>query len=477
MICVSIGRGRHRTMIAEHRHLVEQGARLVELRLDYLQRKVDLARLLEHRPCPVVVAIRREKDGGKYDGTEQERLVLLRSAIAAGVEYIDLEGDIAAKIPRYGKTKRIISYHDFRRTPDNLEEIHARLAAMDADVVKLATIANSPLDNLRVLRLVKEAKMPTVAFCMGDIGVASRILCGKFGAPFTYATFHPERALAPGQLSFQEMTREYRFDDVRADTEVYGVIGDPIAHSLSPLIHNAAFQERKLNKVYVPFRVGREDLKEFIERCGELGVKGLSVTIPHKEDVLSLLDETEEAVREIGACNTIVFRDGKRVGYNTDYVAALESIEPAIHEPTGLEGKVALVLGAGGAAKAVTYGLKLKGATVVISARNLDQAERLAQHLGCGVVEWHQRHRTDLDLLVNCTPVGMHPKVDEMPFDKAHLRPGAYVFDSVYNPENTLLVKEARLKGCIVVTGVEMFVRQAARQFELFTGQIGRAHV
>lgn len=458
-------------MIAEHRHLVEQGAQLVELRLDFIRTKVDLARLLEHRPCPTVVAIRREKDGGNFQGTESERLTLLRAAIVAGVEYVDLEDDVAGQIRRYGKTKRIVSHHDFRRTPENLDEIHARLASLDADIVKIACIANSSLDALRMLRLVKRAKVPTVAFCMGDFGVASRILAGRFGAPFTYATFHPERAMAPGQLSFQQMKQDYHYDQINADTEVYGVIGDPIGHSLSPLIHNAAFRALKLNKVYVPFRVAKEDVETFIKYVPDIGVRGLSVTIPHKEAAAQSLDEMEDAVSAIGACNTIVFDGKKRIGYNTDYAAALESLEPVIHEPTGLAGKVAMVLGAGGAAKAVAYGLKSRGCHVVITARNPEQAERLAHHLECESADWLQRHRVDIDVLVNCTPVGMHPKVNEMPYDKLQIRPGAYVFDTVYNPENTLLIKESRAKGCVAVTGVEMFVRQAARQFKLFTGQ------
>jgi len=210
MICVSIGRGRHRHVIAEHKHLVEQGAALVELRLDYINGQVNLKRLLPERPGPVIITLRRPQDGGKYSGSEEERRMLLRTAIAEGVEYVDLEEDAAAVIPRYGKTKRIISLHDFRKTPENLEEIHARLAALDADIVKLATLANHPHDNLRMLKLVQNAKTPTVGLCMGDIGVPSRVLSGRYGAPFTYATFHHERALAPGQLSFDASAGELR---------------------------------------------------------------------------------------------------------------------------------------------------------------------------------------------------------------------------------------------------------------------------
>src|SRR5487761_1293318 len=283
MICVSIGRGRHRHVIAEHKHLVEQGAKLVELRLDYINGQINLKRLLNDRPGPVIVTIRRPQDGGKYSGTEQERQVLLRTAIADGVDYVDLEEDVAAAIGRYGKTKRIISMHDFRKTPDDLEAIHERLAKLDPDIVKVSTLANQPHDNLRMLRLVKQSKIPTVGICMGDIGTPSRLLAGRCGAPFSYATFHHERTLAPGQLSFQQMNEIYNYDRITAETEVYGVIGDPIAQSLSPLIHNAAFRHLKLNKVYIPLRIPREDVYSFLDDARELGIKGLSVTIPHKE--------------------------------------------------------------------------------------------------------------------------------------------------------------------------------------------------
>ena len=219
MICVSIGRGRHRHMIAEHRHLVSQGAKLVELRLDYINGQINLKRLLADQPCPVVITIRREIDGGKWRGTEDERQMLMRAAIVDGVDYIDLEEDVAKLIRRYGKTKRIVSYHDFRQTPDDLAAIHARLAALDADVVKLATMANSPHDNLRMMQLVQSAKVPTVGMCMGDLGTPSRILCGRFGAPFTYASFHHERLLAPGQLSFDQMMNVYHYECDRQPDE------------------------------------------------------------------------------------------------------------------------------------------------------------------------------------------------------------------------------------------------------------------
>ena len=481
MICVSIGRGRHRHVIAEHRHLVDQGARLVELRLDYISGEVNLKRLVADRPCPVVICCRREVDGGKWIGREEQRRLLLRTAIAEGVEYVDLEDDVAGDIPRFGDTKRVVSVHDFRKTPEDLKGIHRRLCRLDPDVVKIATMANHPRDNLRMLQIVRDSKVPTVGLCMGDIGVPTRILAGRFGAPFTLATFHQERALAPGQLSYQQMAEVYHYDQIGPETEVYGVVADPIGHSLSPLIHNAAFAHFGLNKVYIPIRVPREDLSQFIDDAPQLGIKGLSVTIPHKEAVIKKLTQADGAVRGIGAANTLVFDGTARLGYNTDYRAAMDSLEAAIaaagRTEDSLTDKTALVLGAGGVGMAVTHGLARRGVHVVLSDGVPQRATALANRFKCRSIAWSLRQTVAADLLVNCTPLGMHPNVDETPYDKHHLRPSMIVFDAVYNPENTLLVKEARSRNCTVITGVDMFVRQACLQFKLFTGRDGPAEL
>jgi 3-dehydroquinate dehydratase/shikimate dehydrogenase len=481
MICVSIARGRHRHVLAEHRHLVQQGAKLVELRLDYIGGEINLKRLITDRPSAVVITCRRERDGGKFSGSEETRLMLLRQAIAEGVEYVDLEDDIAGSIPRFGKTKRIVSLHDFRKTPDNLDAVHKQLAAHDADIVKIATMANQPHDNVRMLKLIRNSKVPTVGMCMGDIGTPSRLLAGRFGAPFTYATFHHERTLAPGQLSFTQMSENYHYDQIEANTAVYGVIGDPIGHSLSPIVHNAALRQLHIDGVYIPFRVPREHLQQFIEDAPAMGVRGLSVTIPHKELVLKHLAKTDETTRGVGAANTLVFGPDGIAGYNTDHQAAMDSLEQALTDAAGsppvapgremdLSSRRALVLGAGGAAKAIAYGLKRRGADVVIAGRTAQRAQQLAGRLQCRVVDWSARYSIDPDLLINCTPVGMHPNVDATPFEKHHLKPSMVVFDTVYNPENTLLIKDARSQSCTVINGVEMFIRQASLQFALFTG-------
>ncbi len=461
-------------MIAEHKHIAEQGAELAELRLDYIRRPVNMKRLLADKPCPVIATCRRPEDGGKWMKSEEERVMLLRSAIVGGADYVDLEMEIADKIPRYGSTQRIVSYHNFDLTPQNIEETHHQMCQTDADIIKIATMANNPIDNIRLLRLVRDSEIPTVAFCMGEMGLPSRILCGKFGAPLTYATVSSDRKMAPGQLSFEQMRDQYRYDDIDSDTEILGVIADPVAHSFSPQVHNACLRAQKLNMLYLPFRVPAASLDEFMSVAPEMGIKGLSVTIPHKEKVLKSITSLDDTVAGIKAANTVVFKDVDTLGYNTDCTAAVESLEHALKEAhpdeeNVFEGRPVLILGAGGAARAIAFGLTRAGASVTITSRDIRNAEALADSMNCKAIPWEQRGEFDCLILVNCTPVGMHPKMDATPYEQDWFKRGCMVFDTVYNPEQTLLIKQAREKNRPTVTGIDMFVRQAAKQFVLFT--------
>ncbi len=462
-------------MIAEHQHMAEQGVELVELRLDYIRRPVNMRRLLADRPCKVVATCRRPKDSGKWMRSESDRMTLLRTAIADGVDYIDIESDVADQIPRYGSTQRIISYHNFEETPANVEDIHQQLKRLDPDIIKIATKANNPIDNIRTLRLCQDKTVPTVAFCMGEMGMPSRILCGKFGSPMTYATFHEDRQLAPGQLSYQKMINDYHYEEINANTKVLGVIADPVAHSLSPQIHNANLRELKLNMIYLPFRVPKEHLDEFIKICPELDVRGLSVTIPHKEQILKCINALDDNVAGIRAANTVVFKDINAYGHNTDCEAAIRSlrrvVNPELPKEDRLKDCKIMVLGAGGVARAIAFGLQRAGAKVFICARDYRKGETLAFDLGCESIDWPTRQNFQSAVIINCTPVGMHPNMDETPFEKEWLDKRTIVFDTIYNPEQTLLIKQAREAGCETITGVDMFVRQATQQFKLFTGK------
>lgn len=472
MICVSIGNAVHEAILSEHRALAEQGADLVELRLDYLSDFPELGRLLKDRPTPTIVTCRRHEDGGRWQFAEEQRLSLLRSAIDQGVEYVDLEKDVAGQIPRAGTTQRIVSHHDFEETPDRLEEIHAEMRGLDSDIVKLVTMAKSPSDMVRVLKVVDRSPVPTVGFCMGELGLPSRILCAKYGSPFTYAAASSDREVAPGQLSFDDMRKVYHFDQIDSETQVFGVLGDPIAHSMSPLIHNAAFRREGMNAVYVPLRVSADVLADTLDDFEWLNFQGYSVTIPHKQAVIAKAANRDEPVQDSGAANTL-FRDagGDWQATNTDYIAALESLQIGLQQlfgDTSLQGRRLLMLGAGGVARAIGMAVLREGAEMTIANRTHSRAVALAEQLRCRQVPWENRDAEQADILVNCTAVGMHPNVDDTPYQDDWLHEKMLVFDTIYNPETTLLLKQAGERGCQTVNGVEMFVRQAARQFELF---------
>ena len=469
-ICVSVGRTRHEAMRQVHEELARVGAELVELRVDWLKSTPNFNYLLKDRPGPVVVTCRRLQEFGKFKGTEEERLSLLRQAIVAGADYVDLEDDIADKIRRYGDCKRIISHHDLNKTPEDLDGLHARLCKLDPDIVKIATMANTPADAVRMLQLVERSSVPTVGFCMGDAGLFSRILCGRYGSPLTYATFSEERQLAPGQLTFVQMRKTYRFEKISRKTSVFGVVGDPVAHSHSPVIHNAAFRADGVNAVYVPFLVPSDTFDETVKALEWLEFDGLSVTIPHKESAARWARYASDAVVECGAANTL-YRNpkGRWKAENTDITAALSVLHDAQREGENLTGKTALLLGAGGVSRAIGLGLIRAGAALTITNRTKSRGRELAKQLGCKFVPWENRATVAADIVVNGTRLGMSPDVNDTPMPENWLRENSLVFDTVYNPENTLLLKDARRRGCRTASGLEMFVRQAAEQYECFT--------
>jgi 3-dehydroquinate dehydratase/shikimate dehydrogenase len=474
-ICVIIGRTRHKMVLVELEEAVKRGAKFIELRLDFLAKAVDFQRLFPLKKCPWVATLRRREDGGRWTGTEVERKTIIRQAIVAGFDFIDLETDIADEVPRFRNVRRIVSYHNLNEIPADLERIYDRMTRQDADVLKIAVTAQRPEDNLRLLEIIKNAPKPTVGHCMGEIGFPSRVLSLKYGAPFAYAAFNKERGIAPGLPSLDELRRHYHVERINAETQVYGVIGDPVAQSFSPLLHNKLFELNGVNAVYLPFRVPRGELVAALNAFEAVPVNGYSVTIPHKEGAAVLAAERDERTTETGAANTLVRQPNGFHAWNTDYHGAFDCFRG--NEPVGEDGRPrplntchVLILGAGGAARTLAHALRKAGADVSVSSRTVDRAEKLGREVHGKWFDWEARHNVNCDVLVNCTPIGMHPNVDESPVHKGFLKPGMLVFDTVYNPESTLLVKDARARGCVVVTGVEMFIRQAALQFQLFTG-------
>jgi 3-dehydroquinate dehydratase/shikimate dehydrogenase len=432
----------------------------------------------------MVATVRRPIDGGSWKGTEEARQALLRQAIVKGFDWVDLETDIADNIRRFRDVKRIVSYHNLREMPEDLEGIHAKMCMQDADVVKIAVRAQNPLDNLRVLKLLRKPAKPTVAFCVGDMGMPSRILGALYGVPWAYGAFNKERGIAPGLPSYHELKQVYHYPMINANTMVFGVIGDPVGHSLSPLIHNAAFAQLALNMVYVPFRVPRTELQAFLEAFNSIPVHGYSVTIPHKEAAAHLAKKKDPAVTKIESANTLVRGAFGFDAYSTDYLGILESLkanlpqeqpgadQESVHRfdaENPMASRAVLVLGAGGVARAVVHALVKENALVTIANRTHERAQKLAEEAGCRHVDWSARHNVLADVLINCTSVGMFPDMDASPIHSSYLKPGLVVYDTVYTPEQTLLIKEARSRGCHAITGVDLFVRQAALQFQLFT--------
>jgi len=481
MICVPLTGKTTEAMLAGAARAAKLGADLVEFRLDYLA-SPDVAKLVQGKELPAIFTCRPKREGGLFEGDETRRIGVLQQAMDLGAEYVDVELDSVAKIRRAGRTRLIVSVHDLEGTPGDLGGLYRKISACGPDIVKIATTAKDISDNLGLFEVLRRADRPTIALAMGERGVVSRILAGKFGGFLTFAALEPEKTSAAGQLTVEELTGLYRYPEMNAATELYGVIAKPVGHSMSPLIHNAAFAHCGMNRVYLPFLV--DDVTGFIARFRGLAVKGFSVTIPHKERAMDSADEVDELTRRIGALNTLVERGGRLVGRNTDCSAATGAMERALGGLKGavspLAGKRAAVVGARGTARAVAFGLVNAGARVRIYNRTTTRARALAAELASTFpdrprCEWSPLDElaglSDADVIVNTTPVGMHPRVDETVVPADVLRKGMLVFDAVYNPVETRLIREARERGCVTVTGLEMFVGQAAEQFELFTGE------
>lgn len=452
-------------------------ADIIELRLDYIKNP-DLRRILERRSRPVIVTNRPVREGGKFDGSEEERISLLKLAIRLQADFVDIEHDSIQYIRRNTDhrvtTKIIVSYHNFRETPGDLSAIYLKLSQCDADVVKIVTYAKDITDNVKIYRLLRQAQVPLISFCMGEYGIVSRILYKRFGSYLTFASLRKGKESAPGQISIHELFNVYHAQKQDKNTAIYGLIGKPVAHSISPIIHNTLFKEMNFNSIYAPFKVDK--IGEFIKEFRGLDVKGYSVTIPHKESVINHLDAIDPMARKIGAVNTIVNKDGQLVGYNTDCKAAIQTLED-VYQTSGmdtkndhLKGRRITLLGAGGASRAIAFGLQERGAQVTIVNRNYERAQSLARDAGCFSKKPGDLPSIETDILINATPVGMFPEVNETPVDKVRLKPGMIVFDTIYNPMETRLLREAQAQGCKIVGGLPMFVNQAAAQFELWTG-------
>src|SRR3989339_1627141 len=460
-------------------------ADIVELRIDYIK-NVDLKRLLEKRTKPVIVTNRPIREGGKFDGSEEERIALLKLAVRLQADYVDVEHDGIQHIRRDTvhrvPTKIIVSYHNFRETPGDLTDIYKRLSQSGADIVKIVTHANNITDNVRIYQLLQQSQTTTISFCMGEMGIISRILYKRFGSYLTFASLQAGKESAPGQISIHELLNTYQAQKQDKRSAIYGLIGNPVSHSISPIIHNTLFKELNFNGIYVPFKV--DNIGDFMKEFRGLDVKGYSVTIPHKESVVNYLDAVDPIAKKIGAVNTIVNRGGQLVGFNTDCEAAIKVLEGVnqvcskgersfvLTKDVHLKGKKVTLIGAGGVARAIAFGLKERQAQITIINRNYERAQSLARDVGCLCKKFDDLQALDTDILINATPVGMFPKINETPFDKNKLKSNMIVFDTIYNPIETKLLHDAKTQGCKTINGLSMFIHQAAAQFKLWTGQM-----
>jgi len=464
------------------------GVDILELRLDFIKdydTERDLRKIMKHAKLPYIVTYRPTWEWGNYEGDEAPRLATLKFAALMGAPFIDVEWKASAtffasagEVPV--STKVILSNHNFTSCPDAnaLRDQAKKMHEAGADIVKIATMANDIVDASKMLRLLQNPVAPTITLSMSEKGQMSRILSNKYGGFLTFAALSPEKASAPGQPTVKELSTLYNFQKQSKATKVFGIIGNPVSHSKSPLIHNTAFQSIGFDGVYVPLLV--DDLKTFLDAFSDpvWGFQGFSVTIPHKEAALKLAKSVDPVAAQIGAVNTLVRQpDGTFKGYNTDSSAAVGAIERALVAAGkgDLKGKTFLVLGAGGAGKALAVGAAFRGAKVLIANRSRERAENLAKAMGgdVQVVDWASvgSGGVSADVLANSTSLGMAPGVDVSPVQTAAVKNFGLVFDCVYTPVWTKLLKDGRDAGCIVVDGLQMFVGQAADQFKLFTGK------
>jgi len=442
------------------------GADVAELRADYLV-EPDLKAILTKKPLPVMVTCRPAWEGGRWTGDEVLRVGLLEDACVLGADYVDLEFKAFKDIKLRG-TKLVVSWHDFEKTPDDLDRLAAKLGGLEPLVVKIAVKANSAADAIRVVLAQKRAARPSAFIAMGDFGEPLRVLYRRYGGILTYASLTSGQEAAPGQLTVEALVKGYRAKAIDDTTQVYAVIGDPVAQSRSPSIFNRVFHELGVNARYVKLRV--DDATKLREVFAGWELSGASVTAPHKEAALKAVDEADEVATGIGAVNTIVAR-GRLVGSNTDVVGAIESIREAAMRKWkhGVYGMRALVLGAGGTARAVAWGLMAEGARVTIANRTFEKAKSLAEDLKCDYLPLSRLIEARAQIVCNATTVGMGS--DETPYPKELWKTDQVAFDAVYTPRNTRFLREAREGGAEAADGVGMFVKQANAQAREWLGR------
>ena len=489
----------------------ESGADIIELRIDEavpaqeLMDRLPEEELVASMTVPCIVTCRTVREGGFSELNDAVRIDLLLQVAAAGATYLDFElasyywehdDPIEGRLeildkPRDLRPGLILSSHDFTGRPARLTTLVQALFEGPADIAKIVWTARTIRDNLEAFEILRHRAKPTIALCMGEHGLISRILAKKFGAFLTFASLTKDTGTAPGQVTIADLKKLYRWDAIGPQTKVYGVVASPVMHSMSPAIHNAAFDAVGHDGVYLPLLVnaGYESFKAFMETFlafEPLHLSGLSITLPHKENALRYLQEKggkiEPLAQQIGAVNTMVIdrENGLKLhGSNTDYAAILDSITDKLKIPREeLANYRVAVIGAGGTGRTAVAALAHYGATVVIYNRTKDRADALAAEFNGKtgqVVSARLEKICDscCHIFINCTSIGMHPRIDASPLGDTppQFTPDTLVFDAIYNPMKTKLLHQAEQAGAKTINGVDMFLRQAVAQFELWTTQ------
>jgi 3-dehydroquinate dehydratase/shikimate dehydrogenase len=449
-------------------------ADIVEIRLDYISElnDSDLREIISWKKCPLIMTCRKQDEGGRYAGSEERRIEILHRCAEFGADHVDIEMSsgrqaVDGLMACRKDSKIILSYHNFHEMPADIHGIYMQMKKLGADILKIAVMSTDLKDNLRMFGLIEKAKeegRDFIGICMGALGEVSRILSLAYGSYLTFGSMEKGKESAPGQISCGILRDVYRVKELKLQAlSLYGLVGNPVSKSKGYILHNLCFREHRMNAVYLNFLVS--DIGEFVSAFRDL-LAGFSVTMPHKKEIMKYLDAVDEDARRVGAVNTVAVKDGKLSGFNTDIDGAVEAVE----EKTRLDGKKVLMIGAGGVARAIGYGVLKKGAKLSIVNRTEEKGRMLAADLGCAFLRMEDVQWDAVEILINATSIGMSPDIGQCPVDGDVLK-DMVVFDTVYNPGLTRLLKIAAENGCDTVSGVEMFVNQAARQFLLWTGK------
>lgn len=466
---------------------------LVEIRFDCLAKEEldgafkEYARLRENSVKPFIVTFRPDNEGGYRDVSVDERIAfwdqcgqLWRADKSRARDLADVESHLLTspewrnQIP---SDQVICSLHHLAEVPAHLDELYRRMAVTAFRAPKIAVQANDATDCIPLFQLLEHAQRDgrdLIAIAMGQAGVLTRILGPSRGSFLTYGSLDEDSATAPGQITARELREVYRIDEINRQTEIMGVIGRPVAHSVSPHIHNAAFASANANAVFLPIEVN--DLNAFILRmvrpssCEiDWNLRGLSVTAPHKSAVMKHLEWIDPAAKEIGAVNTVVVQDDALHGYNTDAAGFIAPLKNAIGS---LDRVRCAVIGAGGAARAVVWALRQERAKTTVFARNAEKGRGLMDDFGVDCRSLDEAAFSEFDVVVNATPIGTRGIMEaDTPGTADQLSGVRLAYDLVYNPIETQFMREAREAGCETIGGIEMLIGQAVEQSRLWTGK------